>query len=379
MTQPDPTARLKAVSSLVWGLASGLVWGLLLAGCEQSVPTPIDQSVRPAKLFQVNHEATALVHELVGRIEAAQTVDVAFEVDGTLQEISMREGQAVSKNTLVARLDPTDFQLAVREAEVQSRLAAQDLRRKEALLRDRGISESLVDDARANYDLSQVHLAQARERLTKTRITAPFNGFVSNRFVDNRTRVGIGEPILRLTDLNQLKVLVAFPEALMAELALGASPNDPATAQPKLTAQFAFLPGQAFPLTFAENTGEANPVAQTFTVSFFMQRPATHNILPGMTATVRIESTNPAEQTQLTIPTNALQSATDGNFFVWHFDPATQLVSERSVQVAQLRGGGIGITKGLIAGEIVVAAGASQLREGMQVRPLGELQTNLQP
>lgn len=359
-----------------------LVCAVLLVGCEQSVPPAADQTVRPAKLFQVSESSSASIHQLVGRVEAAQTVDVAFEIGGILNQVPLREGQAVSKGALIAQLDPTDFQLAVREAEVQLRLSAQDLRRKEALLRDRGISESVVDDARANYDLSQVHLAQARERLAKTRITAPFDGLVSNRYVDNRTRVGAGESIVRLSDLNQFKVLVAFPENLMAELPLNTAPNaaENSKAQATITAQFAFLPNESFPLRFAENTGEANTVAQTFNVAFFMQRPTQYNILPGMTAKVRIESAHSSsspDHNLITIPTSALQSAVDGNFFVWDYDPDTQRVSKRSVQVAQLNDGGIAVTAGLATGDILVAAGASQLQDGMQVRPLGKLQTDL--
>lgn len=351
-----------------------------LSACERTTPPAADQAIRPAKLFQVAIQDNAVTHQLVGRVDAAQTIDMSFEVAGTLLSLPLREGQSAPRGTLIAALDNTDFQLAVREAEVQVRLTAQDLRRKEALLRDRGISESVVDDARARYELSRVRAAQAKERLAKTRISAPFDGVVSSRYVDNRTRVGVGERIVRLADLNTLKVLVAFPETLMAQLALGrAGPasNKATSTTPTITAEFGVLPGEQFPLTFAENTGEANDVAQTFTVSFVMPRPPEHNLLPGMTATVRIQSPTNSRPSPLAIPTSALQSDAGGDFFVWLFDPDTQQVNRRPIQVADLRGGGIGVTSGLVVGDIVIAAGASQLQDGMRVRRLGDLQTQL--
>ena len=224
-----------------------------------------------------------------------------------------------------------------------------------------------------NYELSRVRVEQARQRLAKTQLIAPFDALVSNRYVDNRTRISIGDPIVRLTDVNSLKVVVAFPEHLMATLPSLAS----AVPSSQATAEFTVLAGTEFPLTFSENTGEANAVAQTYSVSFSMRSPADLNLLPGMTARVKIQSLSPATDRDFTIPTSALQSAADGDFFVWRYDENTHEVHKQSVEVSELSSGGIKITSGLAAGELLVAAGASQLQEGMRVRPLGQPQTHL--
>ena len=340
-----------------------------LVGCQRSAPPAADQAVRPAKLFRASSHPVTISHQFVGRLDAAQTVDVSFEVDGTLLELAVREGQAIGEGALVAALDPTDFQLAVREAEVQLRLATQDLNRKTTLLKERGISQSLVDDARAQYDLSQVRLSQAQERLSKSRVTAPFDAFVARRFVDNRTQVQAGDKVARLSDLNELKVVTSLPEGLVATV----TPERVVS----LSAGFDFLPDQRFPLIYRENTGEANPVAQTYEVTFTMQRPAGSNLLPGMTAEVRIELKTRDSNGTITIPTTALLSDPEGRFFVWIYDPATSRVSRRSVIVAEPGEHGVAITSGVSDGELLVAAGASQLQEGMQIRMLGEPATRI--
>lgn len=196
------------------GMAIALA--LLLAACGPVEPPVVDQAVRPAKLFRVGAHTESTTHEFVGRVDAAQTLDIAFEVDGALLELPIREGEAVAKGALVAALDPTEFQLAEREAQVQMRFAAQDLDRKSALLRERGISQAAVDDARAQFDLSQVRLAQARERLAKSSVVAPFDAFVARRYVDNRTRVRVGDKVARLSDLNELKVVASVRQDLVA-------------------------------------------------------------------------------------------------------------------------------------------------------------------
>ncbi len=340
-------------------IALGLV---CLAGCERPEPAVDDQAVRPAKLFRVAADDVAVSHSFVGRVEAAQTVDVSFEVAGELVGLPIREGQDVPAGELVARLDPRDFELALREAEVQLRLASQDLERKEALLRQQGIPRSVVDDARAQYDLWLVRLAQAEERLADTRIVAPFAAHIGRRYVDNRTRVQPGQPIARLLDLNELKVVASVPAELLATV----TPERVLS----MTARFDFLPDVEFPLAYRENRGEAGAVAQTYEVTFTLKRPEAVNVLPGMTAEVRV-GVQAQGGSVMRVPASALLSTPAGRFFVWVYDPASSLVARREVTVGAPLPTGIAVEEGLADGELVVVAGASQLQEGMRIRPLG--------
>lgn len=340
-----------------------------LVGCERAEPPAAEQAVRPAKLFRVTAHRATTVHTFVGRLDAAQTVDVSFEVPGEVLELPVREGQSVAKGGLIAALDPTNFQLAVQEAEVQLRLVTQDLERKDKLLKERGISQSLVDEARAQYELARVRLAQARKRLSDSRIAAPFDAVVARRYLDNRAKVAVGDKIARLVDLNELKVVASVPEDLFATVT--------AARIVSISAAFDFLPDVRFPLVYRESTGEANPVAQTYEVTFTMARPEIGNLLPGMTARVRVELSANGADDGIVIPTTALLSEPAGGFFVWVFDPESARVIRRAVTVSTPRGDGVGISAGLDDGELIVAAGASQLQEGMQIRSLGEPESRL--
>jgi multidrug efflux pump subunit AcrA (membrane-fusion protein) len=239
---------------------------VLMASCEQPEPPASDQAMRPAKLFRVTPERVTQVTDFVGRVEAAETVDLSFEVPGEVVEFPVREGQTVPAGDLIAALSPRYFVLAVEEARVQLKLATQDLERKEALLRERSIPQAAVDEARAQYEMSRVRLAQAEERRADARITAPFEGVVARRYVDNRSRVRAGDPIVRLLYLNELEVVANLSDAMMATIT--------ADRVVAVTASFDFLPGQTFPLTYQENSGEANPIAQTYEFALTMARPA---------------------------------------------------------------------------------------------------------
>lgn len=348
-----------------------MLLGLLAGGCEQAAEVLVEeQAVRPARVFRVASEGVTVEHQFVARVDAAQTVDVSFEVSGPLAELPVREGQTIAKGTLVAALDPTDFQLAVREAEVQLKLARQDLERKQRLLEDRGISQSVVDDAQALHDLSSVRLAQAREALADTRIVAPFDAYVARRYTDNHVNVRAGDKIVRLNDLNEIHVVASVPESLAAtgsaDQLIGAH------------AVFPFRPQERYPLTFREILGEADAVAQTYEVTFAMPPPPNLQILPGMTATLELEMMADAGAGQvMNVPTAALIADTDKRFIVWVYDPETHAVSKRTVEVGPAVGRGVTVRAGLKNGDLIVATGASQLQNGMKIRVLGEPLTDL--
>ena len=342
---------------------------VLIAGCgAREEPVIVDQSIRPAKVIVARVSGTPRVHEFVGRVEAAQSIDMSFEVDGLLAELPVREGQTIERGQPVASLDPTDFRLAVRAAELEVQLAGLDLDRKRRLLDQDGIAASLVDDAQARYELQQVRLEQRREALAKSRISAPFDAYVARRHLDNHVQVSATDPVVRLNDLRELQVVAGVPEQLMMSV------NTEQIL--RLEAVFPFAPGRRFPLTFRENHGDADAVAQTYEVSFSMRRPEDFNVLPGMTASVRVVL-RPAAGTpnHVRLPISALVSGPDKRFFVWLFDQGAHTVSQRFVQVGTPDPRGVPVLSGLDGGELVVAAGGGQLRAGMRVRPLEPVAT----
>ncbi len=354
-------------------LAQAVLLLLLLCGltaCDRAQPSSAEpQSIRPARVFQVVAQGATIKHEFVGRVEAAQVVDVSFEVAGPLALLPVLEGQSISAGDLVAALDPTDFNLALREAEVQLKLASQDLERKRKLLMERGISESIVDDAQALFDLRKVRMAQAREALADTRILAPFDAYVARRYVDNHVNVRVGDKIARLNDLQELHVVANVPGGLLATT----TPDQVVAVR----ARFDFIPDTDFALQYRENSGDADSVAQTYEITFAMPRPERWNILPGMTASVEIELTTADDGLDIFIPTTALVASSDKRFYVWVYDPLTHNVERRTVEVGSAAGDGVPVRSGLSGGELVVATGASQLQDGMQIRPLGDPVTEL--
>lgn len=341
-----------------------LITGILIAACDRQPPPPADQFVRPARILIVTASQSVRRHEFVARVEAAQSIDLSFEVPGTLAELPVLEGQTVARGGLIAALDATTYELAVREAEVQVQLARQDLQRKLSMARQRSIAQSVADDAQSLYELQLVRLSQAQESLADSRIHAPFDAYVAQRYVDNFVHLAPGQGVVRLNDLHRLLVVAHVPEYLAATV----TPDDLVS----LEAAFPFAPGERFALALHENRGEADDVAQTYEVSFAMQNPENYLVLPGMTATVHVAFGDADAGPRILLPSDALVASRSGGFGVWLFDAATGEVNFNAVETGTPEADGVSITAGLADGDMVVVTGADQVQPGMRIRPLGE-------
>lgn len=343
----------------------GLILILVLntSGCSDRQQPPIkNQMVRQAKLMTVEIVSPIQELEFVGRVEAMQTVDMSFQVAGPLAQLPILEGQTLKQGELIAALESTEFDLAVKQAEAQLKLALLDLQRKRRVLADKGIAKSAVDDAETIAQLQQVKLDIAREALADSTIEAPFDAYVAKRYFDNFTNVKVNEPIARLQNRHELLVVTSLPESLLAT-----------TTSNQLTdvsVEFSFIDDKKFPLLFRENRSEPETLSQTYKVTFSFAKPEGFNILPGMTASVTIRLDNHPDMAPIAyVPTSSIVSNSDSQMAVWLVDEQSGRVTLRVVGTGIPDGNKVPVTTGLRSGDKIVIAGASQLREGMIVIP----------
>jgi RND family efflux transporter MFP subunit len=290
----------------------------------------------------------------------------------------------VKRRQLLARIDPKDFQTNLRNAEggLGKAQAALQLAQKEyeRVVRIRkkdpgAVSQAMIDRRReavnkAEADIQSLKAAvdAAKDQLSYTYLRAPFSGVISRRYVDNYQEVRAKQPIVSLDDISSLEILVDVPEIVMASARKRGSIG--------AVAEFAAAPGRQFPLTIKEYATRADPRTQTYQVTLQMTRPKGINILPGMTATV--VGSPPVEEGvsgRFVIPAIAVFADEAGVSHVWVVDKETMKVHRRKVTTGELTGvGSIQILEGLQSGERIAITGVAQLREGMQVRDLGELE-----
>ncbi len=368
------------------GAAFLVVFSLFfVAACDSPPERQVEaEEPRPVKIVTVGVASQATQRSFPGTVRAARRAELGFQVSGTLTQLPAGEGQEVKEGQVLAQLDQRDFENSLRSTQGQLgnvRAALESARSEyERILRIRkqdsgATSESMVvkrreamDRASAEMESAQASVDAVRDKLGYTTLRAPFSGIVSRRHVENFQEVQAKEPIVSLDDISSLEILVDLPESVVARI------NEPAEKtgkQAPVHAEFAALPGREFPLVVKEFSTRADPKTQTFQVVFQMEKPEDVSILPGMTAMIvgsAQQETNGSEQ--FVIPAVAVFGDERGVSHVWVVDPGMMAVQRREVDIGEVAGdAGIRITGGLQAGEIVAVSGASQLRDGMRVKP----------
>jgi RND family efflux transporter MFP subunit len=333
--------------------------------------------VRKVKVVTVSSGGEPAGRNLPGSVRASKRVDLAFQIHGRLIDLPVQEGQFVQEGEILAKLDPRDLEIAVRNTESQVqraqavvRLSTIEYERLERVKNAEpgAVAQSQIDravehQAMAHADLLAAESARdfAQLQLSYTCLKAPFSGVVSSRGVDNFQEVLAKQPIVTLDDLSLVEVVVDIPESLMAPVMRPGSHL--------AYAEFASAPGKKYPLNLKEYATRANPSTLTYQVVGEMKQPEDGTkVLPGMTANVWAEPTE-AEALSIKVPVVAVFTSLGKSPHVWVVDPKDMTVHAREVETGDLAGiDSVEILEGLQAGETIAVSAVTELRDGMKIQ-----------
>lgn len=174
-----------------------------------------------------------------GRVRA-DIINVAAEVAGTVIDVPVRDNQQVKKGDLLMQIDPEHYRIAVKEAEalLASRKATWEMRKLNAKRRadmdnlvvsteNRDDASNIATSALADYQLAQARLEAAELNLSRTRVLASVDGYVTNLNVHRGDYARAGEAKMAVVDMNSFWVYGFFEETKLPHVHVG----DPAEMQ----------------------------------------------------------------------------------------------------------------------------------------------------
>lgn len=211
--------------------------------------------------------------------------------------------------------------------------------------------EAQVDELGAQAAEARARAEQARIRLNKCCIRAPFDGVV----LDTRIEVGelavVGQPLLKLGDVHQVKALFSVPEATRGQLRVG---------QPLKVSADA-LGNRGFQGKLSVLGAEADARTRAFPLEVTIENPGTA-LLPNMI--VRLELLTRSGSPRLLIPMAAVVSrSTSTQVFVLR----DHVAEARTILLGQPVGENVEVLDGLAEGE-KVAVTPIRLAQGQRVQ-----------
>jgi len=339
--------------------------------------TPPQEVVRPVPAMKVGDNGGELGRSFPGRAMAYQELNLSFRIGGPVIQFAVQVGDAVKKDQVLARIDPRDFDIGLRQAQGQleetraSLLRAEsDYERQQRIFKEDpgATSESAIDRAREQRDRTRANIRSleaavdsARDQLDDTYLRAPFGGTVVATYAESYEQVRPKQPVLRLVDLLRIKMVVNIPENLISV----------AKRVKDITVIFDSFPDEKVAAQILEVSPEASQLTRTYPMTLVMNQPKTAKILPGMAGRAEAGSLERAgnDGGQIIIPMGAaFSSGESGKTYVWVINDQTKTVTRREVTLGVVTNAGTVVRAGLQRGEWIATAGVNSLRDGQRVR-----------
>ena len=223
------------VALVLVALAAG-AWRLLSGRQAQKIALEAQQAaqktqavVELAAADLVRLKTVDLVQGLAiaGPLRAANTAFVKARVAGELQGLSLREGDRVTAGQVVARIEATESQARVRQAQQQAEaaraqvdIARRSFENNRSLVEQGFISKTALETSLANlsaaeasYRAAQAGAELAAKALDDTVLRAPMAGVVAQRLAQPGERVAIDTRILEIVDLSRLELEASISPA----------------------------------------------------------------------------------------------------------------------------------------------------------------------
>ena len=350
------------------------VWYANVSGTVGDRENMIPPEARPVPTTIAEAMFTEKIRMFPGTAKARNRMDIAFSVEGLLVELNADEGRSVKKGEVLARIDPRDFRHAHDAADANYQRAEAEFKRATALRDRKVLSQAEYDNAKAAYDVALAELNIRAKALDDTVIVAPYDGVVAKRYVENNEHVKKQAPILALKDISEVEVVIQVPERLMAHGGIGQFAD--------IRVKFDADGDRWFPGSVKEFSVQSDAVTRTYDVAVRLPSPSDMEILPGMTATVRIAfrtsmtNQNKGQDISL-VPVEAVFSGSDGHAYCWRIPDQGGTPRKVKVTLGALHDRYIEVKSGLEPGYRVATAGVHSLTEKMLVRPMKDGQEGL--
>src|SRR5258705_4854405 len=346
---------------------------LPLGACSKEQPKKV--ATRPVRVTSVQHALSGDTISLTGQIQAKDQINLAFRIGGRLLERNVTVGDPVKPGQVVARIEPQDFQNALRSAEAdlasaQAVLAnSKGTEGRQSELVSKGLTTQAQYDqaeqqrktAQAQVESTRARLQNAKDNLTYTDLKSDVEGSVTAKGAESGEIVAAGRMILQVAKQGDRYAVFNVPSQLIRQ-----SPKDP-----EVTVSLSADPAILASGHVREVAPQADAATGTYVVKVALDSPPDAMRLGAtIVGQVKVQS-----EPVIQLPGTALTQS-EGKPAVWVVDPERKTVSLVPVTVGHYDTSSAVVAQGLKDGDLVVTAGGQALRprqEGrlLETRPRG--------
>ena len=294
--------------------------------------------------------------ELSGVVEPIRTVSVNSQLATTVNGVYAEEGDRVSRGAVLARLEGADLTANLESARAALEAARAAFERAEQLREREVITLPEYERDRTALAAAEAVHRQLQTRVGYATIRSPIAGVVTAKHVEAGDVVGPQTPLFEVADISTLVVPIGVSELDVGQMAAGDT----------LTVSLDAFPDRPLRGRIRRVFPSADPTTRLVTVEVALEPGS--QARPGYLARVQLRLD--ARDDVLLVPASAILTGSSGEESTFVVEDGKAF--RREVESGLVSQGRVEVVRGLNRGETVVVEGGSSLREGAQVRTVGE-------
>jgi len=297
--------------------------------------------------------------EAQANLKTRKNVLILSEFQGTLEKVFVSEGQEVKKGQLLAEINDSGLNEQYEQMVIQSEFNKENFERTQRLWDNNIGSEIQFLKSKTDYEASKKMVAQMKDRLSKTKIYAPFDGeideIISN--VGSNLIPGVSQ-ILRLVNLD-----IIYAESFVSEkyISFITEGTEAIVQIPLLNMEYKSSVNQ---------TGNfINPNSRTFRIEVPVEN-FDNRIKQNLDAKIKINIYK--KDDAIVIPLRIVREDALGKNFVYVMSKDNKegvyLTSKKFITLGNKSEDDVEVTQGLNIGDIVVLEGAYSVEDSQRVK-----------
>jgi len=218
--------------ALRWSASActGLALCALLVACkDKPAPAAAAAPAAPAQVQVTRLTRGPITRSIVlpAQVLPDQQATLHAKVSGYLQSIEVDKGDRVRAGEVLARIEVPELLAARAKQQAELKAAEAEFGRLEQSLRRAPdlVVPQMVDQSRGRLEIARATLEQSEAMLKYATVTAPFDGVITQRFVDPGALIQAGTAngaaLLTLMNFDKVRLQVAVPESEATRVAVG--------------------------------------------------------------------------------------------------------------------------------------------------------------
>ncbi len=320
---------------------------------------PRDFKVNIRRLEAVLKQAQANLKALTSGARSEDIARLKAQLNAAKAQWTTAENDFIRQKNLLAgkaasRANYDAAQRAYELAKANLESVTQELKKAQ-----RGGREEEIEASQAGIKMLKADLNAAKNALNDTELRAPFNGYISNQFVEAFENVRPGEPVVALIDLSGVEVHTAVSEDIVIRK----------SQITQIEATLSAYPNRRFDAVIREIGRKTDSANQSYPFTVVLNVPDDLVIAPGMAATLSVSISNTSNPNKgYLVPSQSIFADSQGNSCVWRIDKEKMKTVKTKVTIGPLNQGAVQVLSGLTPNDRIVTAGAKFLREDQKIR-----------